>query len=102
MHAALIALFLGNLALAGGPKFDAASQNLVGTYATVDGSYRIVLDRFSQPPRMQVAGSKDVVQLTLIERTGGRIASRNRTPPATGAVVQAVWPLRALLPRSLD
>jgi two-component system, sensor histidine kinase RegB len=39
---------------------------------------------------------------TLIERTGGRIASRNRTPPATGAVVQAVWPLRALLPRSLD
>ena len=70
MHAALIALFLGNLALAGGPKFDAASQNLVGTYATVDGSYRIVLDRFSQPPRMQVAGSKDVVQLTLIERTG--------------------------------
>jgi two-component system, sensor histidine kinase RegB len=39
---------------------------------------------------------------TLIERTGGRIASRNRTPPATGAVVQAVWPLQALLPRSLD
>lgn len=39
---------------------------------------------------------------TLIERTGGRIASRNRTPPATGAVVQAIWPLSALLPRSLD
>jgi len=39
---------------------------------------------------------------TLIERTGGRIASRNRTPPATGAVVQAVWPLNALLPRTLD
>lgn len=39
---------------------------------------------------------------TLIERTGGRIASRNRTPPASGAVVQAVWPLAALLPRSLD
>lgn len=39
---------------------------------------------------------------TLIERTGGRIASRNRTPPATGAVVQAIWPLQALLPRSLD
>lgn len=39
---------------------------------------------------------------TLIERTGGRIASRNRTPPATGAVVQAVWPLSALLPRNLD
>lgn len=39
---------------------------------------------------------------TLIERTGGRIASRNRTPPATGAIVQAVWPLPALLPRSLE
>ncbi len=39
---------------------------------------------------------------TLIERTGGRIASRNRTPPATGAVVQAVWPLSVLLPRNLD
>lgn len=39
---------------------------------------------------------------TLIERTGGRIASRNRTPPATGAIVQAVWPLAALLPRSLE
>jgi two-component system sensor histidine kinase RegB len=39
---------------------------------------------------------------TLIERTGGRVASRNRTPPATGAIVQAVWPLQALLPRDLD
>ena len=39
---------------------------------------------------------------TLIERTGGRIASRNRTLPRTGAVVQAVWPLSALLPRNLD
>lgn len=39
---------------------------------------------------------------TLIERTGGRIASRNRTPPATGAIVQAVWPLNALLPRNLE
>ncbi len=34
---------------------------------------------------------------TLIERTGGRIATRNRTPPATGAVVQAIWPLSAVL-----
>lgn len=39
---------------------------------------------------------------TLIERTGGRIASRNRTPPNRGAVVQAVWPLDALIPRGLD
>lgn len=39
---------------------------------------------------------------TLIERTGGRVAPRNRTPPATGAVVQAVWPLKVLLPRDLD
>lgn len=39
---------------------------------------------------------------TLIERTGGRVAPRNRTPPATGAVVQAVWPLQALLPHDLD
>jgi two-component system sensor histidine kinase RegB len=28
---------------------------------------------------------------TLIERTGGRIATRNRMPPKTGAVVQALW-----------
>ncbi len=33
---------------------------------------------------------------TLIERTGGRIATRNRTAPATGAVIQAVWPRSAL------
>ena len=33
---------------------------------------------------------------TLIERTGGRIATRNRTPPRHGAIVQAVWPRRAL------
>ena len=39
---------------------------------------------------------------TLIERTGGRVASRNRTPPATGAVVQAVWPLASVLPHNLD
>lgn len=35
---------------------------------------------------------------TLVERTGGRIASKNRTPPATGAVVQATWPRVALEP----
>lgn len=29
---------------------------------------------------------------TLIERTGGRIATRNRNPPRKGAVVQALWP----------
>jgi two-component system sensor histidine kinase RegB len=33
---------------------------------------------------------------TLIERTGGRIATRNRTPPRKGAIVQAVWPRTAL------
>lgn len=33
---------------------------------------------------------------TLIERTGGRIATRNRTPPRQGAIVQAVWPRKAL------
>ena len=33
---------------------------------------------------------------TLIERTGGRIATRNRTPPRKGAIVQAVWPRAAL------
>ena len=33
---------------------------------------------------------------TLIERTGGRIATRNRTPPKKGAVVQTLWPLRLL------
>ena len=39
---------------------------------------------------------------TLIERTGGRIATRNRTAPASGAVVQALWPLRALEADKLD
>ena len=29
---------------------------------------------------------------TLIERTGGRIATRNRAAPRRGAIVQAVWP----------
>jgi two-component system sensor histidine kinase RegB len=33
---------------------------------------------------------------TLIERTGGRIATRNRMPPKRGAVVQALWPRAAL------
>ncbi len=33
---------------------------------------------------------------TLIERTGGRVATRNRTPPKTGAVVQALWPREKL------
>ncbi|WP_370236366.1 MULTISPECIES: ActS/PrrB/RegB family redox-sensitive histidine kinase [Henriciella] len=33
---------------------------------------------------------------TLIERTGGRIATRNRYPPRHGAIVQAVWPRTAL------
>lgn len=33
---------------------------------------------------------------TLIERTGGRIATRNAALPASGAVVQAVWPRKAL------
>ncbi|WP_084420519.1 ActS/PrrB/RegB family redox-sensitive histidine kinase [Henriciella litoralis] len=33
---------------------------------------------------------------TLIERTGGRIATRNRTLPRKGAIVQAVWPRTAL------
>jgi two-component system, sensor histidine kinase RegB len=28
---------------------------------------------------------------TLVERTGGRISTRNATPPKTGAVVQCVW-----------
>jgi two-component system sensor histidine kinase RegB len=39
---------------------------------------------------------------TLIERTGGRVATRNRTPPRTGAVVQAFWPISALMSQSLD
>lgn len=33
---------------------------------------------------------------TLIERTGGRVATRNRASPRHGAVVQAVWPRSAL------
>ncbi|MEM7768290.1 MAG: sensor histidine kinase, partial [Pseudomonadota bacterium] len=33
---------------------------------------------------------------TLIERPGGRLASRNRTPPRHGAVVQAFWPRNKL------
>lgn len=44
---------------------------------------------------------------TLIERTGGRIATRNRAAPNRGAIVQAVWPhsvLQALdnLPNDTD
>jgi two-component system sensor histidine kinase RegB len=39
---------------------------------------------------------------TLIERTGGRIATRNRTPPKKGAVVQTLWPLRNLQASDLD
>ncbi len=35
---------------------------------------------------------------TLIERTGGRIATRNRTAPRRGAIVQAVWPRSVLQP----
>ena len=39
---------------------------------------------------------------TLIERTGGRIATRNRTPPKRGAVVQTLWPLTLLQAPDLD
>ena len=39
---------------------------------------------------------------TLIERTGGRIATRNRTPPRKGAIVQALWPRAALEASALD
>ncbi|MEM8615893.1 MAG: ActS/PrrB/RegB family redox-sensitive histidine kinase [Pseudomonadota bacterium] len=35
---------------------------------------------------------------TLIERTGGRIATRNRAAPRRGAIVQAVWPRSDLVP----
>ncbi|MDJ0920311.1 MAG: ActS/PrrB/RegB family redox-sensitive histidine kinase [Henriciella sp.] len=35
---------------------------------------------------------------TLIERTGGRIATRNRMAPRHGAIVQAVWPREVLQP----
>ena len=33
---------------------------------------------------------------TLIERTGGQVATRNHPSPASGAVVQAIWPRLAL------
>lgn len=33
---------------------------------------------------------------TLIERSGGRIATRNRAAPRRGALVQAIWPRSAL------
>ncbi|MEZ5945546.1 MAG: ActS/PrrB/RegB family redox-sensitive histidine kinase [Hyphomonas sp.] len=39
---------------------------------------------------------------TLIERTGGRIATRNQAPPRSGAVVQALWPRAALEASGLD
>lgn len=35
---------------------------------------------------------------TLVERTGGRIATRNRSAPAHGAVIQATWARNALEP----
>ncbi|MEL7039895.1 MAG: ActS/PrrB/RegB family redox-sensitive histidine kinase [Pseudomonadota bacterium] len=35
---------------------------------------------------------------TLIERTGGRVATRNRAAPRHGAIVQAVWPRTELQP----
>ncbi len=35
---------------------------------------------------------------TLIERTGGRVATRNRAAPRRGAIVQAVWPRSVLQP----
>ncbi len=35
---------------------------------------------------------------TLIERTGGRIATRNRAAPRHGAIVQAIWPRTELQP----
>jgi two-component system sensor histidine kinase RegB len=35
---------------------------------------------------------------TLIERSGGRIATRNRAAPRRGAIVQAVWPRTELQP----
>lgn len=34
----------------------------------------------------------------LVERTDGRIATKNRLPPAKGAIVQATWPRVALEP----
>ena len=37
---------------------------------------------------------------TLVERTRGRIATRNRMPPARGAMVQAIWQRTALEPEA--
>ncbi|MEO1407206.1 MAG: ActS/PrrB/RegB family redox-sensitive histidine kinase [Pseudomonadota bacterium] len=37
---------------------------------------------------------------TLIERTGGRVATRNRTPPGHGATVQITWPRVRLEPNA--
>lgn len=39
---------------------------------------------------------------TLIERTGGRIATRNKNLPKSGAVVQAMWPRTALEATELE
>ncbi|MGH1421881.1 MAG: ActS/PrrB/RegB family redox-sensitive histidine kinase [Hyphomonas sp.] len=39
---------------------------------------------------------------TLIERTGGRIATRNKNFPKSGAVVQAMWPKTALEATELE
>lgn len=35
---------------------------------------------------------------TLVERTGGRVAMKNRLAPDSGAIVQATWPRTALEP----
>lgn len=35
---------------------------------------------------------------TLIEQTGGRVATRNRASPSRGAIVQAIWPRTELEP----
>lgn len=35
---------------------------------------------------------------TLIEQTGGRVATRNRASPGHGAIVQAIWPRTELVP----
>ena len=64
-----------------------------------------VLPRLGEPYVSQrgeaQAGGGDMglgffIAKTLIERTGGRIATRNASLPASGAVVQAVWPRKAL------
>ena len=39
---------------------------------------------------------------TLIERSGGRVATRNHNAPRKGAVVQAVWPRAALEPLEIS